>query len=183
MRIIVEDREIKLIEAYLNGEVTYYQFLSQLKHFLRELLSHPSNPELSNFWKERGFSKNKLISFLLKVGLVEKDSKVNEEIPEEVRMDICYRVPKQDFTKKSKRMFIKFFEVNLPNKTNENFSMISRPMYQPKLKDSTPIDVEELEEDGDAGGAIGGATSTGSVGTDGNNTILMPLFGITKKKT
>lgn len=126
-KVILNNEHIEKLKSYLKedkDEVTFYQFSSQLKNFLRELLSHPSNPQLSDFWKMHGFTKNKLIEYLLKIGMIEKDEKLNEEIPEEVRMDISYKIPKKDFERKQKKTFIKFFEKNLPMK-QENHIVVN----------------------------------------------------------
>jgi len=150
-KVIIKEEQVKLLRQIINEdnrEVTYYEFLSQLKAFLRDLLSNPVTSQLDDFWKLRGFSKSKLILYLIKKGIIEKDEKLNEDNPEEVKMDISYKIPKKNFQRSVKRMYQRFFEKN---------------------------DIEQLEEDGATGA---GATSVGGAGLDGSNTLLTPVFPV-----
>jgi len=91
-------------------EVTYYLFLSQLKEFLRLLLSKPISCELPQFFRDRGYTKGKMIEYLVKSGIVERTEKINTEIPEDVQLEVSYVVPKKDFERKVKIMYIKLFD-------------------------------------------------------------------------
>jgi hypothetical protein len=91
-------------------EVTYYQFLSELKSFLRDLLQHPVKCELGEFFKQRGFSKAKLIEYLVKAEIIKKTEKVNTNDPENVTLEVSYLIPKNKFERKVLKMFIRLFE-------------------------------------------------------------------------
>jgi len=92
-------------------EVTFYQFLSELKSFLRDLLQHPVKSELDDFFKSRGFSKSKLIEYLIKTEMIKKTEKVNSDDPENVTLEVSYLIPKKGFERKVQKMFIKLFEI------------------------------------------------------------------------
>jgi len=114
MRIIVSENQMKTIANTLKeekDEVTYYQFLSELKSFLRDLLQHPVTCELNDFFKNRGFSKKKLIEYLLKTEIIEKTEKVNTNNPEDITLDISYLIPKKYFERKVQKMYIKLFDI------------------------------------------------------------------------
>jgi hypothetical protein len=92
-------------------EVTFYQFLSELKSFLRDLLQHPVKSELGDFFKFRGFSKSKLIEYLTKTEIIKKTEKVNTDDPENVTLEVSYLVPKKNFERKIQKMYIRLFEL------------------------------------------------------------------------
>jgi hypothetical protein len=111
-----------LLIEYLEGEeVTYYQFLSELKLFLKELLNHPVSSKITEFFKSRGYSKSGLINYMVKTGLIERNETVNTEVPENPTLETTYKVPKKGFEFKTKLMFVKFFETKEINEDLEYY--------------------------------------------------------------
>jgi hypothetical protein len=99
-------------------EITYYQFISELKSFLRDLLQHPVKSNIGDFFKnipfkngKKGVTKGKFIEYLIKTGIIEKTEKVNTDDPENITLDISYRIPKKGFERKIQKMYIKLFEI------------------------------------------------------------------------
>jgi hypothetical protein len=111
---IISERQLDVIKNAIlkeeNEEITYYQFETELQIFLKSLLEHPITCTLGNFWKSRGFSKNKMIEYLLKTGVLEKNEKVNTDNIDGPQLEIFYKVLKNGFDRKKRRMFIKLFE-------------------------------------------------------------------------
>jgi hypothetical protein len=112
-KIKITEQQFNRLKNYMKQEkeeVTYYLFQSELKAFLRDLLEHPVQCKLNPFFTEKGFTKGKVIEYLLKAGMLEREEKVNDEDPEHVTLDTSYLVPKKNFERKMKVMFIKLFE-------------------------------------------------------------------------
>lgn len=128
--------------------VTFEVFSKEIKKFLLELLNKPNNPNFNTFWTDKGFSRDKFIQFLLKRDIIEKEEKISEVNT----INFKYKVPKKDFDRKLKKLYIFLFEENVPKK-------------YPKIETDTEIDE---------------STGCGGV-TGGENTIVQPLFGIQKK--
>jgi hypothetical protein len=103
-------RILEYLEKEGNSEVTYDRFLSELKYLLRGLLSEPVTFRPGIFWHSHGFSRKKLIDYLLKTEMLETDEKLSEDNPERLQMEISYRVPRKYFVLKARRMYQKFFE-------------------------------------------------------------------------
>lgn len=124
-------------------ETTYYRFLSEVKGFLSRLLKNPINANVSEYLKERDFNKSKLIRVLLKRDVIERHE--NILTPEKsdknvVEYTVYYKVKRKDFERKIKKIYIQYFEKNVPKK-------------------------EDINETS-CGACMGGATSTSSVGSD-----------------
>jgi len=112
-KLIITEKQVNTLKKYLieeTEEVTYYQFLSELKNFLRLLLSKPITSELPDFFKNHGFTKGKLIDYMVKTGILQRTEKVNTDIPEQAELEVSYVIPKRGFENKVKIMYIKLFE-------------------------------------------------------------------------
>jgi hypothetical protein len=164
--IILTEDELK--HAQESMKPAKYAFNTQIRRFLKTLLSDPVHAEIPKCVSMLGVSKHELLGMMQKIGLVEyserlndknKDGSFKEKATMKVRYKLLdkipdeeeYRVPKNKFDEKVEKLRIMLFEKNVPEGVNEDV----------------------LEEDG------GGATSC-SV-TSGANTISMPLFGIMRK--
>lgn len=138
-KIIVNENTLKLLES-IDNKPTFEEFQIQVKFLLKEMIMNPYTFKLNNFWIANGFNKNRVLNYLLKNNIIVSD---------DIDGVLEYKVPRLNFRRKLKIMYITFFEKNLPTK-------------------ETPI------EENDGGG---GATTTGGVGTSGINHIDVPLFG------
>lgn len=127
----------------MKDDTTYYRFLSEVRFFLSKLLKNPITANVSDYLKERNFTKNNLIRVLLKRDVIERHEKVLT--PEKsdkniVEYKVYYKVKRKDFERKIKKIYIQYFEKNVPEKG----------------------DINETS----CGACMGGATTTGSVGAD-----------------
>ena len=66
MKTIYINKDI-LDEAldYLNRDITFYEFLSYTKAFLKQLLSNPMGADIDPFLKENGLTRKELLNSLL----------------------------------------------------------------------------------------------------------------------
>ena len=149
-KIIISEKQLDKIKDKIlteeKEEVTFYQFKGEFQEFLKSLLEHPITCNVSSFWTSRGFSKKKMIEYLVKVGILEKEEKVNTDSIDGPQLEVSYKVLKSGFERKIKRMFIKLFEGETKDSTkllvesiNENIryedidpSQINLQSFQPK---------------------------------------------------
>lgn len=153
-------------------EITFYRFMSEMKGFLGRLLKDPIGAQPSNFLKELGFSKSRIINVLMKKDILERNEKIltpDKTGEEKVKYAVIYKVRRKDFERKMKRLYSRYFEKNLPEK-------------QETFQQSFPEKSTALEEcDGGAAGdagAFGGATSAMNSGQ-----YVAPLGDVQRRKT
>lgn len=134
--ILDEDTINKIMEE---RQMTEYRFYSSIKKFLHDLLIDPVNAKPSSILSFNGLTRYRLIHYLVNYGIVEKDEKIIDTDEDgnlkNATMKVRYKVPKKNFDRKLKRLYIRLFEKNVP--TRENIVM----------------------EDGECGGATGSDAS------------------------
>jgi hypothetical protein len=87
-------------------ETTFYAFQSNLRYFLSQLLKDPINCKVGDFFKERNFSKKKLINILIKRDVIKR----HEKIDDEENYNVKYNIIRKNFERKLKRIYNKYFE-------------------------------------------------------------------------
>lgn len=87
-------------------ETTFYAFQSNLRYFLSQLLKDPINCKVGDFFKERNFSKKKLINILIKRDVIKRHEKVDDE----ENYNVKYNIIRKNFERKLKRIYNKYFE-------------------------------------------------------------------------
>lgn len=123
----------------MEQETTFYRFLSEIRAFLSKLVKDPIKADVSKYLKERMFNKTKTINVLLRNEVLERHEKIldsSNSDEKEPKYTVRYKVRKKDFENRIYKIYIKYFEKNLPEKSKK------------------PVD------ECDCGGAIGGATSS-----------------------
>lgn len=119
--IIVKDLSV-IKESY--EPLTFYAFQFSIKKFLSDLLNDPVNANVPDELLENGLTKKKALSYMINHEIIEKDSSIDDKdengMPKTPVMNIKYKIPKKDFGRKLKKMFIYFFEKNLPSTISED---------------------------------------------------------------
>lgn len=150
---VVDDATVRLLKEEVG--MTEYKFNSNVRMFLRELLEDPVNAQPSDSLRLNGLGRGKLIQKLLSNGIIERSERINDKDgdgnPKKATMRVKFRIPKKDFDRKMRNLYIKEFERNVP----------------PRKK--------KIQEDGE-GGAMGGATSAASSGA-----FEQPLFPVQRR--
>lgn len=122
---IIEGRTIVISESMMKElnesfEMTEWKFYSNIKQFLCDLLEDPVNASVPMILKEYGFGRYKLLSYLIRFGIVEKDETISDKDengePKTATMKVKYKVPKKNFERNLKKLYIRLFEKNLPEK-------------------------------------------------------------------
>lgn len=142
-------------------EMTEQKFHSNIRNFISQLLQDPVNAQPSTLLKTNGLNRSILLKYLLKGGIIIRDERISDRDengePKTATMMVKFRCPKKNFDRKIQKLYMRFFEKNLPQR-------------QIHLRN------EEINEDGE-GGAIGGATSAASSGQ-----FIQPFGSVQRRK-
>lgn len=161
----------------MDGEVTYFRFMSEVRAFLSKLLKDPVKAQPSKFLKDRNITRKKLIDDLLRRDVIERHEKILDPTNSDEKVAkyvVKFKVHKKDFEKRIHRLYIKYFEKNINESVFENEEEMKKQILNSPdgkaYKERGGIN-EEGEGcgavAGGEGGALGGATSTTSVGDMG----------------
>lgn len=108
----------------MKEEVTYFEFLSHTKDFLKQLITKPSSARLDEFMarnlSEIGVSQEQFLKMLLDRGIVERKESIDDKITPEhqkVTFGIKYLIPRNKFERKMKKLHIELFEQNIIDDT------------------------------------------------------------------
>lgn len=104
-------------------ETTFGRFYGEVRGFISDLFRNPIKCTVSKYLKERGFSKQKLINELLERGIIIRNERVSDATDSDFdkpTYTVKYKLSKNQFETKVKRMYSKHFEKSLPKKTEEN---------------------------------------------------------------
>ena len=108
---------------YQKIEMTEYKFFNNMKHFISLLLQDPVNAQPSTIFKIYNLSRSALLKYLLTNKILEKDERISDKDengqPKTATMMVKYRCPKKNFERKLKKLYIKLFEKNLPERKHE----------------------------------------------------------------
>lgn len=108
-RVYVNNETLKETVAYINNDITFFGFLSHVKHFLKQLLTSPSSADIDDYLKENGLDRNTLLNYLIDRGIVKKESKLDSGEDKDKFM-LSYKIPKKNFERKVRRLFQTIFE-------------------------------------------------------------------------
>ena len=169
-RIVPRKKTIKLNESQLNElsdatKLTEYKFYNNVQRFLSDLLKDPVGAKVPFLLQANNIARNQLLYHLKSNGIINRYQKISDKDsrgnPKTARMIIKYSVPKKDFAKKMKRLFIDLVAKNVPEKIEK---MISEDLGK---------DIDEC----DCGGAMGATAGNESMGQ-----FSQPLFGVQRRK-
>ena len=151
-QIYVNSDVLKEVVDYINDEITFFGFFSHVKIFLKQLLTNPMSANIDDYLKRHGFERKILLDKLLERGIIEKETKINDENGVD-KFSISYKIPKRNFERKMKRLFSYFME------NDDNI-------------------IKEECGGGDCGGATSCASAMQAGGTNPDaGQYVKPLFG------
>ena len=135
---IIDENMAKMIVEEL--EMSEYKFYNYIKKFLHDLLVDPVNAKPCQQLSILGYTRYKLLYYMKNCGIIEKEEKINDTDEngelKPATMMVKYKVPKKNFERKLKKLYIKLFERNVPK-----------------------TDKEVVSEEGECGGATGSDAS------------------------
>lgn len=157
-------------------ETTSYRFLSEVRAFLAKLIKNPIGAEPSKYLKDRNFNKTRLINVLRDRGVIERHEKILDSTnsdEEKAKYVVKYKVRKKDFENKINKIYIKYFEKNLPEKKSVDESVFKNEeeMKRQILNGSDGKTYKQrggINEDGEGSGDAGsiGGTSCDGVASE-----------------
>ena len=106
----------------MEQETTFYRFLSEIRAFLSKLVKNPMKADVNKYLKDRNFNKTKTINVLLKRDVLERHEKILDSTnsdEKEPKYTVKYKVRKKDFEDRIYKIYIQYFEKNLPEKKEE----------------------------------------------------------------
>lgn len=111
--IYLTEEQVKLLRES-EEEVTFYEFFTGVKNYLKELLINPIEAEPSDLFSKHGISKNKLLTKLIERGIVNRTETIDEPNDGDGKMfsmyHVRYNIPRKDFEHKIHRLYSYFFE-------------------------------------------------------------------------
>ena len=164
--IILNESDVQRLQKISEGydkemEMTEQKFHSNIRNFISQILQDPVNAQPSIVLKANGLNRSILLKYLLNSGILIRDERISDRDengePKTATMMVKFRCPKKNFDRKIQKLYMRFFEKNLPQR-------------QIHLRN------EEINEEGE-GGAIGGATSAASSGQ-----FIQPFGSVQRRK-
>lgn len=122
-KIYINESHLKLLKESTK-EVTYEKFFNNVKSFLSELLTDPLNAKVGELFTTHGHSQKDLLKKMIDRGLLTRKENI-KELPyepggkKEAKMIIKYSVPRKNFDKKMRRLYLEMF----PSEVNEGAIM------------------------------------------------------------
>ena len=142
--VVINEEDISRLSDLI--EMTEQKFHSNLRKFISQLLEDPVNAQPSDLFKVYGLNRCSLLKYLLqgKDPILFRSERISDKDengePKTATMMVKFKCPKKNFDRKLQKLFIKLFEKNLPQKQTNGKE-------------------EELNEDGEGGGATSAASS------------------------
>ena len=177
-------------------EMTRYAFISHMEDYIKKLLTDPLHADTDDFLKYHKIDGPKALSILTKrtdpedenSAILIKTTKIRDNGSDENgkrlpdTFTVHYKVPRKDYTKKMRNLYINLFESNIIENSPITEGAWSNPnKMKSELKrifdevSATAYDKERLNEDGEGGGATS---------ADASGQFTAPCFGgPIKKKT
>lgn len=140
----------------MKKEMTRYAFISHMEDYMRKLLKDPLHADTDDFLKEYGIDGPKAIKMLTKradpddensaVVLISKSIKDNGTDENGKRRSDSFvvkcRIPRKDYTKKMRNLYINLFESNIVDKCpiNERVTSPDEGLKLMKIKLKKPCD-------------------------------------------
>lgn len=109
--IIINERQAFILKE-ANKEMTYYAFLSHVKSYLKKLLTDPISAQPDDFLKNYGLDGKELNSKLTDNNIIIKNEKIDSSGDKDM-FSITYKIPRQNFERKMKRLYSSLFESNI----------------------------------------------------------------------
>lgn len=116
--IVISENMVRQLNEEL--EMTEYKFNNNIRKFLSDLLADPVNAKPGFLLMRNGLTRSRLIRLMLSIGMIERDEKISDTDengqPKTATMMVKFKIPKKNFDRKLRKLWIRLFERNLPEK-------------------------------------------------------------------
>ena len=204
-------RTIKINESQISEisegtKLTEYKFYNNVQRFLSDLLKDPVGAKVPFLLQANGITRNQLLYHLKSRDIIKRFQKISDKDsegnPKTAKMIIRYSVPKKNFAKKMKKLYIDMVAKNVPDndrkRVNEwsqledelklmngsplTMGVIGHPEYRQtdeyaKIKNDEIMKKKKKGMDECDGGASAGTTNCQSSGA-----FVQPMFGVQRRK-
>ena len=117
MKTIYVNKEMfKEALDYWDRDLTFYEFLSYTKAFLKQLLSNPLGANIDPCLIKNGLNRETLLNALLDRCIIERETKIVNANGKD-KYSISYKIPKKNFERKMRRLYSQIFEKNEINES------------------------------------------------------------------
>ena len=180
--IYISESQLKFIAENEEEEITFYEFFVNVKKFLKDLLTKPSEAEPNKILLHK-VDKSELLNKMIDLGIIKKEEKIDEVLVDEskkvAKHYVQYKVPKRNFDEKVKELYKEI--------VGESFVFANEQELVDQIKE---MDVDNayatrggLNEEGEGGGA----TSCGSVMQGGGSNpdagqFTVPFGNVQRRK-
>lgn len=180
--IYITESQLKFIAENEEEEITFYEFFVNVKKFLKDLLTKPSEAEPNKILLHK-VDKSELLNKMIDLGIIKKEEKIDEVLVDEskkvAKHYVQYKVPKRNFDEKVKELYKEI--------VGESFVFANEQELVDQIKE---MDVDNayatrggLNEEGEGGGA----TSCGSVMQGGGSNpdagqFTVPFGNVQRRK-
>ena len=120
--IIISESQAKMLREnfdMINEEVTFYAFMSHMKHYLKQLLINPIGAQPDAFLQSNGLDGGRLLKLLIDNDVIIKKCKIDSSDKKD-RFEISYKLPRQNFERKIRRLYGELFENNINENVNKS---------------------------------------------------------------
>ena len=121
--VIIREDKLMLIKES-SDEVTFYQFFTELKNFIKDLLDDPIGAKPSSFFTSHSLNRSTLINKMIDRNIIVRKENIDEPNDADGNMKsmhyVQFKVPRKNFEQKIKRLYSYFFENGKKKTVNEN---------------------------------------------------------------
>lgn len=204
-------KTIKLNEGQINEiaevtKLTEYKFYNNVQRFLSDLLKDPVGAKVPFLLQANGIERNQLLYHLKSRGIINRTQKISDKDsqgnPKTARMVVKYNVPKKDFAKKMKKLYIDMVAKNVPEKEKKKEVMNEWSQLEDDLKlaNGSPLTMgfvghpeykqtdeyaktmnKRINKDKGIDECDGGA-SAGTTNCQSSGAFAQPMFGVQRRK-
>lgn len=204
-------KTIKLNEGQINEiaevtKLTEYKFYNNVQRFLSDLLKDPVGAKVPFLLQANGIERNQLLYHLKSRGIINRTQKISDKDsqgnPKTARMVVKYNVPKKDFAKKMKKLYIDMVAKNVPEKEKKKEVMNEWSQLEDDLKlaNGSPLTMgfvghpeykqtdeyakimnKRINKDKGIDECDGGA-SAGTTNCQSSGAFVQPMFGVQRRK-
>lgn len=116
-KIYIKENQVSLlINEEQNKEITFYEFVINVKQFLKDLLKKPIEAKPSELLSKVGLTKDELLKKMKDIGMIKSDERIDEVPVEESKKHpygtklvakhyISYKIPRKRFKEKMQELY------------------------------------------------------------------------------
>lgn len=116
-KIYIKENQVSLlINEEQNEEITFYEFVINVKQFLKDLLKKPIEAKPSELLSKVGLTKDELLKKMKDIGMIKSDERIDEVPVEESKKHpygtklvakhyISYKIPRKRFKEKMQELY------------------------------------------------------------------------------